>query len=351
VNELNRIFDFPFQSFANINRAGFGYQGDYVERSWAQTTVGYEFEDENGFTGDPTNPPLTHGLRLNHSVYGQQLLSVKRLSLVLGSRYVHNTTFGNKFVPRAAVGIQLLKGGSIFSGTQLRASYATGIKEPRLEESFASGPFILPSPKLKAEENRAFEAGIQQGLFGGKYALTATYYNNLFRNQIDFSIVDFTTFIGQYMNINKSIAHGAEFELRGHILPRLALDAGYNYASTQILQAPAAFDDIHQPGNPLIRRPKHSGSVLLSYSGNRWGGNLGGSFVGRRQDSDFLGLGIHHAAGYARVDIGAWYRLQSHVTAYANLENAFNKHYEEVVGYPALGMNIRAGLRFRFGGE
>jgi vitamin B12 transporter len=351
VNEPSRIFDFPFQSFANINRAGFGYQGDYVERSWAQTTVGYEFEDENGFTGDPTNPPLTHGLRLNHSIYGQQLLSVKRLSLVLGSRYVHNTTFGNKFVPRAAIGVQLLKGSSIFSGTQLRASYATGIKEPRLEESFASGPFILPSPKLKAEENRAFEAGVQQGLFGGKYALTATYYNNLFRNQIDFSIVDFTTFIGQYMNINKSIAHGAEFELRGHILPRLALDAGYTYASTQILQAPAAFDDIHQPGNPLIRRPKHSGSVLLSYSGNRWGGNLGGSFVGRRQDSDFLGLGIHHAAGYARVDVGAWYRIQSHVTAYANVENAFNKHYEEVVGYPALGVNFRAGLRFRFGGE
>ena len=351
VNEPQRIFDFPFQSFANINRAGFQYQGDYVERSWARTTVGYEFEDENGFSGDPTNPPLTHGLRLTHSVFGQQLLTLKRVSLVLGSRYVHNTTFGNKYVPRAALGIQVLRGGSIFSGTQLRFSYATGIKEPRLEESFASGPFILPSPKLKAEENRAFEAGLQQGLFGGKCAFTATYYNNLFRNQIDFAIVDPATFLGQYMNINKSIAHGAEFELSGHILPRLSLDAGYNYTSTQILAAPAAFDDIHQPGNPLIRRPKHSGSVLLNYSGNRWGGNLGGSFVGRRPDSDFLGLGIHHAAGYARLDVGGWYRIQSHVTAYANIENAFNKHYEEVVGYPALGMNFRAGLRFRFGGE
>ena len=351
VDESDRIFDFPFQSLANINRAGFEYQGDYVERSWARTTVGYEFEDENGFSGDPTNPPLTHGLRRNQAVYGQQMLSWRRLSLILGSRYVHNTTFGNKYVPRAALGIQVFQGGGTFSGTQLRFSYATGIKEPRMEESFASGPFILPSPKLKAEENRAFEAGVQQGLLGGKYALTATYYNNLFRNQIDFAIVDPVTFLGQYMNINKSIAHGAEFELSGHLSKRLSLNAGYNYVSTQILAAPAAFDDIHQPGNPLIRRPKHSGSLLFNYQGNRWGGNLGGSFVGRRPDSDFLGLGIHHAAGYARVDAGVWYRIQSHVMAYVNVENALDKQYEEVVGYPALGLNFRAGLRFRLGGE
>jgi vitamin B12 transporter len=351
VDEVDRIFDFPFQSFANINRAGLEYQGDYVERSWARTTVGYEFEDENGFSGDPTNPPLTHGLRRNQAVYGQQMFSWKRASLILGSRYVYNTTFGSKYVPRAALGIQVLRGGSTFSGTQLRFSYATGIKEPRMEESFAQGPFILPSPKLKAEENRAFEAGVQQGLFGGKYALTATYYNNLFRNQIDFAIVDPVTFLGQYMNINKSIAHGAEMELSGHLSKRISLDAGYNYTSTQILTAPAAFDDIHQPGNPLIRRPKHSGSLLATYTGNRWGGNLGGSFVGRRPDSDFLGLGIHHAAGYARVDVGAWYRIQSHVTAYANVENALDKQYEEVVGYPALGINFQAGLRFRLGGE
>jgi len=73
--------------------------------------------------------------------------------------------------------------------------------------------------------------------------------------------------------------------------------------------------------------------------------------VGRRFDSDFLGLGINHAAGYARVDLGGWYALNSRITAYANIENALDKHYNEVVGYPALGANFRAGLRFRIGGE
>jgi outer membrane receptor protein involved in Fe transport len=188
-------------------------------------------------------------------------------------------------------------------------------------------------------------------LLGGKYALTAVYYNNLFRNQIDFAILDFTTFTGQYENIDKSIAHGAEIELHGRPLSRLSIDAGYNYTATQILEQPFAFDNLHQPGQPLLRRPKHSGSLLLTYLARRWGANLGGSFVGRRPDSDFLGFNIDHAAGYARVDVGGWYALNSRITAYVNVENALNKQYQEVVGYPALGANFRAGVRFRIGGE
>src|SRR6202166_4932115 len=57
INQPGRVdpfgdqIDTPFHSITNINRSGFDYQGDYAERSWAQTTVGYEFEDENGTTG------------------------------------------------------------------------------------------------------------------------------------------------------------------------------------------------------------------------------------------------------------------------------------------------------------
>jgi len=78
---------------------------------------------------------------------------------------------------------------------------------------------------------------------------------------------------------------------------------------------------------------------------------LAGTFVGRRTDSDFLGFGVDHAAGYARVDVGGWYAIERHVTAYANVENVTNHRYEEVVGYPALKANFRAGLRFVIGGE
>src|SRR4030081_795450 len=350
----NFIFlDCPFHAVDHFNRAGFDYQGDYSERTWAHTTLGYEFEDENAFVGDPTFPPVTHGLRRNHAAYAQQVLQLNRLSVVAGGRFVHNETFGNKFVPRVALSYLALGGGQLFSGTRLRFSYATGIKEARFEEAFASGPGIVPNPHLRAEENRAFEAGMEQLFLSGRYTFSAIYFNNLFRHQIDFALVDPSTFTGEYENIDKSFAQGAEVEFHGRPLSRLSFDAAYNYASTQILDHPCAFAPQHEPGNPLIRRPKHSGSLLLSYLGNRWAANLGGSFVGRRPDSDFFVLPnpVDHAAGYARADLGGWYAVHPRVTAYLNIENVLDRRYNEVVGYPALPINFRVGLRFRLGGE
>ncbi len=346
-------FDFPFSDFANINRAGVEYQDEYDERSWARSTFGYQFEDENGFVGDLTSPPLSHGLRRNHALYGEQVVTWQRVSLIGGVRYVHNENFGDKAVPRIAASVMALKGGSVFSGTRLRFAYATGVKEPRLEESFGIGGFgIIPNTHLQPEENRSFEAGLQQSFFGGKYWLSGTYYNNLFTNQIEYSF-DATTFTSQYVNLNKSLAHGAEIEFRAHPTSRLNFDASYTYTSTQILKAPLAFDPLLSPGAPLLRRPRHAGSLLLIYARSRWGGNLGGTFMSRRPDSDFLGLvpPVTYAAGYARFDLGAWHAITSRITAYANVENLFNRHYEEAAGFPALRANFRAGMRFRVGGE
>ncbi len=355
TGDPDRIFDDPSHEVDRINRVGFEYQGDYSEFSWTHSTFGYRVENENGFLGDTNFPPPTHGQRLNNDIYVQQLFNLGRLVIIGGGRYVHNSAFGNIGAPRIAATYQILPGGEIFSGTSLRGSYATGFKEPRLEETFAGPPFSTPNTGLLPERNRALEAGLQQNLFAGRYVFTATYFNNLFHDRIDYS-TDPVTFIGHYVNVDKSLAHGAEVGLQGKILPRLLLNASYTYTSTQILAAPlctpANFcDPIEADGMPLLRRPKHSAATLLSYLGKRWGANLGGSFVGRRPDDDFLGFGIDHAAGYVRVDVGGWYEIARFVTAYANVENALDRHYQEVVGYPALGTNFRAGMRFRIGGD
>ena len=359
-NELNlngdpdRIFDFPSHEVDHINRAGFEYQGGYSERSWAQTTFGYRIENENGFVGNLAYGDQTHGQRLSNDLYAQQQVTWRTLSMIVGGRFVHNSAYGNIGVPRVALTWQALHGGDILSGTRLRFSYATAFKEPRLEETFNGippNPFNIANPGLKPEHTRAFEAGIQQDLWHGKYVFTATYFNNLFHDQINYVTVDFVNFVGEYSNVNKALAHGAEVGIQAKLRPRLFLNTAYTYTSTQILENPAPINDLYNPGEPLLRRPKHSATALLSYSGSRWGGTLGGNFVGRRPDSDFLGFGIDHAAGYVRVDLGGWYAVRPWVTAYANIENALDRQYNEVVGYPALPVNFRAGLRFRIGGE
>jgi outer membrane cobalamin receptor len=359
-NELNvngdadRIFDFPSHEVDHINRAGFEYQGDYSERSWAHTIFGYRVENENGFVGNLDYGAQNHGQRLSNDVYAQQQVTWRRLSAIAGARFVHNSAFGNIGVPRVALTWQALRGNGIVSGTRLRFSYATAFKEPRLEETFNGippNPYNIPNPGLKPEHARAFEAGLQQDLLHGKYVFTATYFNNLFHDQINYVTVDFVNFVGEYSNVNKSLAHGAEADVQAKLRARVLLNAAYTYTSTQILENPAPINALYNSGSPLLRRPKHSASVLLSYLGTRWGGNVGGSFVGQRPDSDFLGFGVDHAAGYVRVDLGGWYAVRPRVTAYVNVENALDRRYNEVVGYPALPVNFRAGVRFRIGGE
>jgi len=359
-NELNpngdpaRVNDFPSHEVDHINRFGSEYQGDYSERAWAHTTFGYRVENENGFVGNLAYGPQNHGQRLNQDAYAQQEFTFGRLGVIAGGRFFHDSAFGNTGVPRVALTLQALRGNEVFSGTRLRFSYSTGFKEPRLEETYNGippNPFNVPNTGLKPERVRAFEAGLQQGLFNNKYEISATYFNNLFHDQINYIEVDPINFVGQYVNVNQAFAQGAEIVLRARLQPRLLLNAAYTYTSSEYLDNPSPFDPVFDPGKPLLRRPKHSGNALLSYLGKRWAGNLGGSFVGRRSDSDFLGFGITHAAGYARVDAGGWYAITSRVTAYINVENALDKNYNEVVGYPALPINFRAGLRLRIGGE
>jgi outer membrane cobalamin receptor len=353
ISPIYGPIDFPDHEYDDINRAGFEYQGDYSERTLARlgahTTFGYRIENENGFVG--SFGAQTPGQRLNQDAYLQQQLTLGRLTAIVGGRFVHSSVFGSTGVPRVALTLLARHGGDSFSATRLRFSYATGFKEPRLEETFAGPPYSVPNTGLKPERVRAFEAGIQQDLMHGKYVFNATYFNNLFHDQINYETVNPTTFVGEYFNVNEAFAQGVETELQAKLRSRLLLNLAYTYTSTEILENPAPIDSQYAPGQPLLRRPKHSATTLVSYLGNRWGANLSGSFVGRRPDDDFDGFYIFHAAGYARADLGGWYAINSRVTAYANVENALDRRYNEVVGYPALPINFRAGFRFRIGGE
>lgn len=232
---------------------------------------------------------------------------------------------------------------AIFSGTRLRGSFSQGIKEPNFLQTFGQQIFgIVGNPNLKPEENNSFEAGLSQAFWAGKYSLDAVYFDNRFHNLIT------TDLNNNYINLNKSLAHGAEVTVQARPTARLQVRGAYVYDSTQILSAP-------QAGAPLLLRPKHSGNVLVSYTRRKFGTTLGGTFIGRRPDSDFffppLPVPLTHVDGYARLDAGGWYAIKRYVTAYANVENLLNKHYEDVLGYPALRANFRAGLRFNLGGE
>ena len=367
-----RTNDYGYDELANYNRAGFNWQSDYAPRSWTRTSFGYSFNDEHGFDNSYYYPTafsssayyLTDGLRLNHGVFAQEMLLWKRFSLLAGVRYEHNGSFGGKTVPRVTGTFLAWKGNDFLSGTRFRASFSGGIVEPSFAESFGSGGDIHtePNPSLKPEQAETFEAGFVQNFDRDRYSLFAGYFHSTFSHQIEYeSFVDSSgNFVAQYFNLNKSLAHGAEAVLQGRITKNVFFTADYTYVSTQILDAPdctaALFCDTstYGAGDPLLRQPKHMGNFTVTYSGSRWGASLQGLAVGRRPDRDFL-YGeippVDYAAGFARFDASAYYVVNRHATAYVNLQNLLNHYYNEVVGYPALGFNFRAGMRFTIGGE
>jgi len=363
VDDLDRPFDSAYTSLTKYNVAGFAYQGVYSPRPWAQTTLGYNFQDENGYINNNSDFGIstTHGLRYNNYLFAQQTIVWRRLSVLAGVGYVNNSNFGGKVSPRASATFLAWRGNETFSGTRLHFGYAEGIKEPSFEQTFGiTGSFpTLPNPNLQPEQNHAIEAGVLQSLFGNRVSLSAVYYHNQFRDQIEY-VYNSDNNTSQYVNFNRALAQGAEVVLSGRLVNHLSVTAAYTYTSTQIQQAPPCDPDagcdprIYGVGAPLLRRPKQAGMLLTTYTRQRWGGFLGVTAVGQRPDSDFL-FGyippIYYAAGYARLDFGGWFAINHHVTTYVNVNNALNNHYNEVLGYPALTANVRAGLRFTFGGE
>ena len=83
IDDPGRPYDSPFYNDASYNRAGFSYQGTWAPRSWALTTIGDTFEDENGNIVSTTPAPdatysFTHGLRINNYLFAQENIVWKR---------------------------------------------------------------------------------------------------------------------------------------------------------------------------------------------------------------------------------------------------------------------------------
>ena len=230
--------------------------------------------------------------------------------------------------------------------------------EPALYQTFAGLPFYVANPGLLPERTRAFEAGFQQNLFAGRWALNATYFNNLFHDQIEYGTNQ--AGLGQFFNVQKSLAHGAEVELQGRIWKKIVAEHGLQpiprpsicklrSAPRRIFAILCMTREIPCSVAPSSRQPRSS-AIWESAGEQIWEeASWAAARILTFPPPEFLG--INHAAGYARVDLGGWYAINSRITAYANVQNALNDHYNEVVGYPALTANFRAGVRLRIGGE
>ena len=350
------ISDFPNAAgFQNQTaRAGASYQADISLGSRQLVTAGAEAERETGALGDRAGEPL-RPKRTNFGLYLQDRLLVGgRVYLTLGGRIEHNGSYGTRVVPRGALALRL-HGGE--DATTLRLSAGMGVKEPSFLESYGESFYALGNPQLKPERSTTFDVGIEQRLLGSRLRATATAFHHDYHDQIAYTVVDYSTFQGTYVNLARTRSRGLELGLEARPVSALHLLGQYTFQDGEILDSPSGVDNVYAVGRPLLRRPRHQASLSLAYALGH--GSVGATLVrvGERTDSDFVGIGLgqgelpYYNPGYTRLDVRARLRVSTRLEAFLAADNLLGERYQEVLGYPALGRTLRGGVRLVFGGR
>jgi len=394
---------YPNQSVSQARRDFVYAQSDYRFNPHLVGLFAFNYDAERGrslFTGTPSQS-VDRG---NYS-YTMQLAGdfFNRLYYTVGSGVEKNELFGVEATPRASLAYYLVRPGAqnFFSGTRLRASFGKGIKEPSLYQQLSSlYELLLESGEgdlisrfhvapVGAQKSRNYDGGVDQEFFDGRARLAVTYFHNEFTDGVEYvpqqglvslgvpADVAQAAAFGAYVNSMNFRAQGVETEIEYKINSNLFARAGYTYLDA-VVQRSFSSDALSPSFNPnfpeipigvyspLIgarpfRRAPHTGYFQVNYNRTRWFASLTGTFVSRRDDSDFLydqfgGNTMllpnrNLAPAYQRLDLSGGFRINRFLQIYSAMQNLGSQRYDETFGYPSLPFTLRGGVRLTLGGE
>lgn len=288
--------------------------------------------------------------RTTTGYYAQALAAPARaLSLTAGARLDDNTRFGRFSTWRAGAAWRLA------AGTRLRAAAGTAFKEPTFFENFAAG-YVRGNPSLEPERSSSRELGVEQTLVGGRATLQATWFDQRFRDLIQYTAQAPGPDQPNYFNLGAARAAGVELSLGVQPLAALRVDAAYTYLRTRVTQEGAGGDPSFQAGQPLLRRPAQSGSVTASWRVAAGAAAATLTYAGSREDLDFSDPNAWPAPrvglpAYARLDLSGERTLvggragRPSLAATLRVENALDAHYHDIANFPARGRIVFVGLR------
>ena len=288
--------------------------------------------------------------RRNVGGYAQAVVDLSaRLLLNAGLRLDDNQKFGTHATYRL---------GAIYAvagGLRLRGALGSAFKEPSLRENFARSAFEVGNPSLAPEQSRSWELGVEQGLAGGAVVLAVSYFDQRFRNLIQY---DGAAAPGtpNYANVARATARGLEVSGEFRPTPDLTLTASYTRLRTRVDDPgfSAGAGDAFVDGKELIRRPAHSARVDgRARLADRVGLGLGVSYIGERADVDFRPFpsvrtrlrGVVTLDADATVDLLREHPGRPSLAATLRGENLTDVRYSTVVGFRARGRAVLAGLR------
>ena len=242
-----------------------------------------------------------------------------------GLRYDRSSDFGEAWSPRANVAWR-----SEDARWKLRASGGAAFRAPTVGELHY--PFS-GNADLEPERSTSWELGAER-YFGGSGKLEISLFWNELENLIVF---DFAT--SRNESVGRARTRGVEVGWRQEISERIGVDAGYTWLEAED----------RGTGGDLLRRPRHRAFLSATVRPfARFSISPRAVFVGRRLDADGVTFerGIE-SPSYVRLDLFARYDL-GRFAPYFRLENAADRRYSEVDGYPAPRRRWAAGLEAKF---
>ena len=329
--------DGTFWSRDYLRRSTLGALVTWRARSQISVIGGVEYEDQrqrgrsefSASFGTFPNPPVDVQ-RTNTGYFTQGLFSVGRSAVTVGARLDDNSQFGAYGTYRAGLVYRLPH------ATRIRFSAGTGFKEPSFFENYATG-FVRGNPHLKPERSQSWELGVERG------SVAVTYFNQRFRNLIEYSGTPVGPDSVNYYNVGGAIADGIEATARANIATSVVLSLNYTFLHSRVEQSGSTDpNSVFVPGKPLIRRPAHTIAPQLSATvGPRGRINLGALWVGKRDD---VGPPRVTLQPYTRVNVSGEYTL-GRVILSGRVDNAFNDQRQEINGFRPRGRTVTLGGR------
>ncbi len=290
--------------------------------------------------------------RWNRALFVHASGDLGAFAYAVGSRLEDNERFGRSGSWNAEASWRLS------SKTRLRASAGRSVKEPTFFENYARG-FMQGNPDLSPERAKAWDAGVEQDLFGGRVMMRATFFHQTFQDLIQYTAVPPAPGAPNYFNVGRARARGTEVAGEARLGSfRAGLD--WAWLHTEVLVAGLEGGDgaSFVEGSRLLRRPSHTVHVHAAYDAGWGGGWLDLTTVGRRDDRDFSTYPAERVTlpRYTTVNVGLEMPLmvggggRPGLTLTIRGENLLDAGYEEVVGFPAPGRGLYVGARLGFGG-
>ncbi|MBI1992548.1 MAG: TonB-dependent receptor [Candidatus Omnitrophica bacterium] len=119
------------------------------------------------------------------------------------------------------------------------------------------------------------------------------------------------------------------FELAAHLEPGFGLHLSGNWSYTDAEEEPSKEE--------LVRIPKHTLGFNVDYEFlKRWRLHLRATLVDNREESRATNK-RERTKGYATLDGSLTFQAAKQLQVYGRIENVFDRHYDEVLGFPAPG--------------